>query len=78
MLGYHKVRVMAAGRYADCWQEIEEPGTEKASVLRYVNDESKTVELPEPCEVMVLDKHMYFAPGIHYAPDVEAPIKLFS
>lgn len=61
--GFIQIRVMANGRYADCWQEIK-----NGEVVGYCDDNCRPVALPEPHEAHCLTGQLYFAPGILSPP----------
>ncbi len=50
-----RIRIMAAGRYFDCWQVVGSDATSEATVLGYVDDAGEPVTLPDPHEAMILD-----------------------
>ena len=66
MNGYLKIRVMADGKYFDCWQKIED-----GVVAGHVDDASAAVALPAVHEAMTLTGQLHYAPGVLQAPDAE-------
>lgn len=68
MNGYVKLRVCKDGRYADCWQKVEE-----GSVVDHVNDGGASVSLPDGSESFCLDSRVWFAPNVATAPDAVPP-----
>ena len=65
MNGYLKIRVMAEGKYFDCWQKVED-----GSVISHVDDTGAPVTLPAVHEAVTLTGQLHFAPNVLNAPDV--------
>lgn len=62
---YLHIRVMAAGTYFDCWQQVED-----GDVTGHVDDAGEPVKLPKVHESHVLTGQPYYAPGVLNAPEV--------
>ncbi len=77
MNGFIKIRVMAGGKYADCWQQVVD-----GVVVGHVDDAGVALQLPEPCETMVVghegSRELHFAPCVLRDPaaDVVAQLPL--
>lgn len=68
MNGYIKIRVMADGRYFDCWQKVVD-----GVVTQHVMDNGNPIVAPEKREEMVLDGRLHFAPNVLEAPEPPKP-----
>lgn len=70
---YLKIRVMADGRYADCWQFVRD-----GVVVDYVNDDNVPIALPKLHDTIILSSEPWFAPGIVRDPAAIVKPELFA